>query len=261
MNTQAALIDLNCDMGESYGRFQIGNDEAIFPYISSSNIACGFHGGDPLHIENTIRLALKHRVRIGAHPSYPDLSGFGRRKMHLPAAELEAVVKYQVAALKGMVESHGATLAYVKPHGALYNTAADEEETCRLIISAIQALDPRLALMGLAGSTMEQVARQQGIEFIAEAFADRTYTPQGRLLPRSQPHAVIYEPEQAVKQVLDIALRQHVLSAGGLMVPVHAQSICIHGDNPAAVPILQALHAAFETHHIQLINQRDAARG
>ena len=243
-------IDINCDMGESFGRHQIGNDEAIFPYISSCNIACGFHGGDPFHIERTIKWALKHNVRIGAHPSYPDLAGFGRRKMQVPPSELKAIIKYQIAAVKGLVESQGGKLEYVKPHGALYNTAASSETESRIIIEAVRAMGSKLALMGLAGSITEQVAKREGIPFIAEAFADRAYDSDGKLRSRSKEGAVHHDPQKVVEQVLSIATENKVMSYDGGEVSLQADSICIHGDNPAAVAILQALDEAFQQHQI-----------
>ena len=234
-------IDINCDMGESYGQFVVGNDAALFPYISSCSIACGLHGGDPLTIEATITQALAHGVRIGAHPSYPDLAGFGRRRMHLPPAELTAVVKYQVAALKSLTESHGGRLTYVKPHGALYNVAAGDEAETRAILRAVRELDPTLALMGLAGSVMERVAAEAGCAFIAEAFADRRYSAQGRLVARGQAGAVLETPALAAAQVLRLVQHQEVESVDGTLVPIRAQSICVHGDNPRAVSILRAI--------------------
>jgi len=236
-------IDLNCDMGESYGHFKVGNDDAIFPYIDSCNIACGFHGGDPLHMETTIKKAIAHDVIIGAHPSYPDLAGFGRRKMQVPPNELKAILKYQIAAIKGMTESLGRQLVYVKPHGALYNTAASSRAETEAVIEAIRSIDPQLALMGLAGSMMEMVAKEQQILFIAEAFADRQYTADGRLQSRQIEGAVIHDPQKSAQQVLSIMQKQQVISASGTIVPIVAQSVCIHGDNPAAVAILKAIRA------------------
>lgn len=244
-------IDINCDMGESYGHFRVGNDEAVFPYITSCNIACGFHGGDPLHIERTIRNALKYNVQIGAHPSYPDLAGFGRRKMQLPAEELAALIRYQVGALKGMAESLGGRLAYVKPHGALYNTAADSEAECRVIIQAIRSIDPQLALMGLAGSITREVAVAEGIAFVSEAFADRRYEANGRLTPRSMAGAVLNDPEQAARQVLSIAKDQEVEASNGARISISARSVCIHGDNPAAVETLRAIDRTLREHGIR----------
>lgn len=245
-----ARIDINCDMGESYGNFKIGNDQAIFPYITSCNIACGFHGGDPLHIEKTIQGALAYGIQIGAHPSYPDLAGFGRRKMQIPEEELRALVKYQISALKGMVESLGGRLKYVKPHGALYNTAAHRTQEAMAIIRAIQEVDGSLYLMGLAGSPMEQLAREKQIPFVAEAFADRKYMADGRLRSRSEIGAVIDSPEEAAQQVVDIVLLQKVETYEGEPWALKAQSICIHGDNPAVVAVLQAIDSQLAENEI-----------
>ncbi|MFM8361446.1 MAG: LamB/YcsF family protein [Haliscomenobacter sp.] len=238
-------IDINCDLGESYGHFQIGADEQVFPYISSCNIACGFHGGDPLHIERTIERALSQGVRIGAHPSYPDLGGFGRRYMQIPQDELRALIKYQVAALKGMAESAGGTLAYVKAHGALYNRAADDPAEARALLDAVWEIDPELALMGLAGSLLEQMATEEKRPFIPEGFADRRYSETGRLLPRTRPDALLSTPEEAAAQACRLVLEKGVVCDTGAFVPVRVQSICVHGDHPAAPRVLQAIEAAF----------------
>ena len=243
-------IDINCDMGESYGRFKIGNDEAVFPYITSCNIACGFHGGDPLVIEQTIQNALKYKVQIGAHPSYPDLAGFGRRKIQIPSNELTALIKYQIAALKGMTESCGGKLTYVKPHGALYNTTATSETEAEAVIEAIREIDGSLAVMGLAGSVMETVAEKEKISFIAEAFADRKYTNEGQLVPRNQPGSVIHDSNEAVDQVLSIVIDNQVISFEQMPIKLKAQSVCIHGDNPNAVELLKAIDEAFKSHKI-----------
>lgn len=243
-------IDLNCDMGESYGNFQIGNDDRIFPYITSCNIACGFHGGDPLHIENTIKKALKYGVQIGAHPSYPDLQGFGRRKMQVPDNELRAIIKYQIAAVKGMTESLGGKLSYVKPHGALYNTAADDEKVAVCIMQAIKEIDANLTILGLAGSTMKMIASREGVRFVAEAFADRKYTNTGRLKSRTQAGSVLHDPEEATQQVLSLVLDKEVISDENRAVRVSAKSICIHGDNPNIEAILQTIDKEFKEHNI-----------
>lgn len=239
----SAKIDINCDMGESFGNFTIGNDEKVFPYISSCNIACGFHGGDPWHIEQTIKGALTHGLQIGAHPSYPDLAGFGRRFMQVNPEELKAIVKYQVAALKGMTESLGGKLAYVKPHGALYNTAARQKAEALAIIGAIQDIDPTLILMGLAGSPIEVLAGEMDIPFVAEAFADRKYMRDGSLRSRTLDGAVIESPEEATAQVLSIVLEHGVQTYDGTSIPLKAQSICIHGDNRQVEALLQAIDA------------------
>ena len=235
-------IDINCDLGESYGNFKIGNDNAVFPYLTSCNIACGFHGGDPLHIENTIKKALKYGVRIGAHPAFPDLMGFGRRTMTIPSNELRAIVKYQIAALKTLTESLGGRLAYVKPHGALYNLASKSKEVSEAIINAVREISEDLYLMGLAGSITEEVAQAVQLPFIAEAFADRCYESNGKLRSRTLEGAVIHDAEQAAKQVYSIVYDKKVIGYDGTPVAVNAQSICIHGDNPSAVAILRAIH-------------------
>jgi UPF0271 protein len=244
-------IDLNCDMGESYGRYQIGQDDLVFPHITSSNIACGFHGGDPLHIEQTIQKAIKYRVQIGAHPGYPDLQGFGRRNMQIPATELKSIVKYQVAALKGLVESHGAHLHYVKPHGALYNTMARDVQEATAVIEAILEIDAKLKIMGLAGSLVKEVVQQKGGQFIAEAFADRSYNLDGSLMSRIQKGAVLHAPETIAEQVLSIVQKKGVYTITGDFVRIDAQSICIHGDNPEVVPILNAISAKLKQMGIQ----------
>lgn len=245
-------IDLNCDMGESYGRFQIGNDEQIFPLISSSNIACGYHGGDPHHLEKTIRLALRHKVQIGAHPSYPDLMGFGRRKMEIPPAELKSMVKYQVAALKGLTESLGGQLKYVKPHGALYNSMARNPREAAAVVEGILEIDSELMIMGLAGSHLQEMIPQMGATFIGEAFADRRYEPDGSLMSRQKPGAVLSDPGQIAEQVLNIVQKKTVVSSAGKEIPIRADSICIHGDNPQVFPILQSITQALAKEQIQV---------
>ncbi len=243
-------IDINCDMGESYGNYKIGNDDAIFPYITSCNIACGFHGGDPLHIEATIKNALSHNVQIGAHPGYPDLSGFGRRRMHIVPEELRALVKYQIAAIKSLTESLGGKLSYVKPHGALYNTAADHEGDAMAIAQAVHEIDPNLTLMGMADSFVDKAASSYKLAFVAEAFADRKYETNGRLRSRNKEGAVIQSPDDAADQVVSIVLDQKVTSYDQTPVAIQAESICIHGDNPKAVMILEAIDAKLKENNI-----------
>jgi len=245
-------IDLNCDMGESYGNYKIGNDDRIMPHITSCNVACGFHGGDPLQIERTIKNALKHGLQIGAHPSYPDLQGFGRRKMNVPLDELKAIIKYQIAAVKGITESLGGQLAYVKPHGALYNTAADEKKVAKCIVQAIKEIDEGLAFLGLAGSKeMKVMAKKAGIRFVAEAFADRRYTASGRLQSRRIDGAVIHHAKISAEQVLSLVKDQKVISNLNTPVKVKAQSICIHGDNPQIEDILAAIDAILSKNKIK----------
>jgi len=234
-------IDLNCDMGESFGIYQIGNDREIMPYITSCNIACGFHGGDPIHIEKTLKNAKEHNLRIGAHPGYPDLNGFGRRDMHLSEDELRTCIKYQVAALVGMAKSLGITVAYVKPHGALYNKMADSQDESRIVVQAILDVDSSLAVMGLAGSKTEIVTQALGVPFIAEAFIDRRYNAHGRLVQRRVEGSVINDPQQAKKQVIGLLETNQVETIEGKYIHIKADSFCVHGDNKNAVAILQEI--------------------
>jgi len=245
-------IDINCDVGESFGHFKIGNDTEIFPYITSCNIACGFHGGDPYHIQKTIDLALKYGVQIGAHPSYPDRHGFGRREMSIPNDELLAVMKYQISALKGMVEASGAKMKYVKPHGALYNAAATKEPLAKLIFEAVLSIDSNLAVMGLAGSTMERIAQEKNIKFISEAFADRRYTSMSQLASRNEANAIINEPNQAASQVIGIVNNNTVEAIDGNAVKIQAESFCVHGDNPNAENILKTIRTMAENEGIKI---------
>ena len=244
-------MDLNCDMGESFGNYEIGHDKDIFPFITSSNIACGFHAGDPVHMEKTISLAMSHGVQIGAHPGYPDLQGFGRRSMKIAADELTSILKYQIAAIKGVTESLGGRLIYVKPHGALYNDAVGDFDIAQAVMAAMHAIDDQLFLLGLAGSSMAEWAAEKSIPFVAEAFADRRYEDDGTLRSRSLPGSVLTEPQKATEQVLNIVKQQKVSTYSGSDIPMAAQTICIHGDNPNAVAILRQIDLAFEKNGIQ----------
>ena len=245
-------IDINCDLGESYGNFRIGNDEAVFPYISSCNIACGFHGGDPYTIEKTIDLAIQHKVAIGAHPSYPDLMGFGRQKMNISAPQLSSILKYQISALKGLVESRGAQLKYVKPHGALYNSMVKNREESHIVIEAIKSIDEQLIILGLANSHVKEIAESLGMQFAAEAFADRKYNPDGTLMSRRMEGSVIGDPDHSAQQVLSMAKYHKVTAHEGTEFELYPDSICIHGDNPMAIGLLQRIHEILERHDFQV---------
>ena len=245
-------IDINCDLGESYGNFKVGNDSAVFPYLTSCNIACGFHGGDPYTIEKTIDLAIQHQVVIGAHPSYPDLMGFGRRKMIVSPPELSSIVKYQVSAIKGLVESQGARLSYVKPHGALYNSMVQNADETRVVIDAIKSIDEHLVVLGLANSHVEEIAHSLGMRFAAEAFADRKYTPEGKLMSRKLEGSVIQDPHQSAEQVLSMVKHHKVIAHDGTSLDILPDSVCIHGDNPMAVNLLKTIHKILGDHSIQI---------
>ncbi len=239
-------IDLNCDMGESFGAYALGADEALMPLVTSANIACGYHAGDPMVMDRTVRLALRYGVGIGAHPGFPDLMGFGRRAMHLRPEEIENYVLYQVGALEAFVRSVGAELTHVKPHGALYNMAARDPEIARAVARGVARAGPRRILVGLANSALIQAAAEVGLPAAREGFADRAYLPDGTLAPRHLPGAVIEDPERAADQAVSIALRREVRTVGGEVIPLVADTLCIHGDTPGAVEIARAVRRRLE---------------
>ncbi len=245
-------VDINCDMAESYGAWKLGADEELLDVVTSANIACGYHAGDPVTIERTVRLALEKGVAIGAHPSYPDLQGFGRRSMRLPAGELRAAVLYQVSAVEGIVRAHGGTLSHVKPHGALYNDAATDAALAAAVAEAVRSLNSGLLLYALPDSKMARAAREAGIEVIEEAFADRRYDPGGTLQSRSVPGSLITEPKVAATQALGIALHGRLSAHDGTPVSVRAQTLCVHGDNPAAASIARTVRERLESAGIEV---------
>ena len=220
-------IDLNCDIGESFGQYKLGDDEAIMPFITSANIACGFHAGDPLVMQSTIRLAKKYNVAIGAHPSWNDLQGFGRREMNLSAEETEALVLYQLGALAGFAKADGVELHHVKPHGALYNQAAKDRILADAIACAVKAFSADLILIGLAGSRLVEAGAELGLRVANEAFPDRNYNPDGTLASRKQANAIIELPDEAAAHAL--MLVQNGIDFAGRHVNVG--TLCLHGDN------------------------------
>jgi UPF0271 protein len=234
-------IDINADMGESYGAALVGNDPALMPLVSSANIACGFHGGDPGTIHQTVLLAQKNGVDVGAHPSYPDLVGFGRRHMRLSAQEMYDTVLYQVGAMEAFARAAGVPLHHVKPHGALYNDAALDQEMAAAIVHAIYYFDKSLILYGPPGSALQRAASVLGLAFCAEVFADRTYQPDGTLTPRAKPNALIRDTVQCLAQVWQILNTQQVTATDGTIVPLEAGTICIHGDGLYALDFARAL--------------------
>jgi len=246
-------IDLNCDMGESFGAYVIGADAEIMPYITSANVAAGFHGGDPQVIDRTVALAVQQSVAVGAHPGFPDLVGFGRRNMSCTPDEVEAMVLYQVAVVAGFACAHGVRLAHVKPHGALYNMAARDEALALAIARGVARFDRELTLVGLSGSkAMQQAAEQTGLRFVAEAFPDRRYNSDGTLVSRRLPGAVMQDPEQVAAQAVLMVEKQVVLTLQGERVPVVAETICLHGDNPSAVANAQAVRRALDAAGIEV---------
>jgi 5-oxoprolinase (ATP-hydrolysing) subunit A len=241
------FIDLNCDMGESFGTNIIGNDEGIMPFLSSANIACGFHGGNPSVMHHTVKLAMKHGVAIGAHPSFPDLEGFGRREMNMSAAEVYDLIIYQVSALAGFVKVSGGKLHHVKPHGALYNMAARDASLAMPIAEAIADLDPSLIIYGLSGSELIKAGKARGLITCSEVFADRHYQDDGSLTPRTKPHALITSASVAVAQVTRMVKENIVISDLGNPVPIEAETICIHGDGAHAVHFAKEIREALES--------------
>jgi len=235
-------VDINCDMGESFGAWQKGNDAELMDYVSSVNIACGFHAGDASVIRKTVETAIKKDVAIGAHPSFPDLQGFGRRAMSLSAQEVFDIVLYQVSALKGICEAHGATLHHVKPHGALYNQAAKDAKLAEAIAQAVKAIDENLILYGLSNSFLISEAERINLKTASEVFADRTYQADGTLTPRTEPNALIEETEQAVSQVLQLIREQSVTAVTSEIVSLKSETVCIHGDGENALEFATAIH-------------------
>jgi len=230
-------------MGESFGAWQMGSDAALMDYVSSINIACGFHAGDATVIRKTVETALSKNVQIGAHPSFPDLQGFGRRDMNLSATEVFDIVLYQVSAVKGICEAFGARLNHVKPHGALYNKAAKHAELAAAVVEAVKKADDNLVFYGLSGSFLISEAEKAGLSTASEVFADRTYTADGTLTPRSEPNALIHDPKQAIAQVLEMVLEQSVTAATGEKVTLKAETVCIHGDGANALQFAKLINS------------------
>jgi UPF0271 protein len=234
-------IDLNCDMGESYGAWKMGRDAELMDYVSSVNIACGFHAGDASTMRKTVELAIEKGLAIGAHPGYPDLQGFGRRAMALTPDEIFDAVLYQVSALKGICEASGGKMHHVKPHGALYNQAAKDRVLAAAIAKAVRAIGPELIFYGLSGSHLISEAKNLGLKTASEVFADRTYQLDGSLTPRSQPDALIHEHEIAAAQVMQMVREQTVTVTSGETVPLVAETVCIHGDGENALRFASAI--------------------
>ena len=248
---QLKSIDINCDMGESYGAWKMGADAEVMPHISSANIACGFHGGDPATIRKTVRLAMDHGVAIGAHPSLPDLQGFGRRAMKISAQDMYDLVVYQAGAVEGFARAAGAKLHHIKCHGALYNMAANDEALSEGMARAARDLGG-VMLYVLSNSKMMETARRLGVPVAGEVFPDRGYSDDGTLAPRDKPGGMIEDAAQSVKQALAMVEEGYVTSLSGKRVPVAADTMCLHGDQPGAVAFAKALRKTFTEKGIQV---------
>jgi len=236
-----ASVDLNADLAEGFGVWEMGDDAAMLDIVTSANLACGFHAGNPIGLARTCRSAAQRGVRIGAQVGYFDLAGFGRRRIEVDPAELTADVIYQIGALQALAHAAGAALCYVKPHGALYNTIVEHREQARAVAEAVCAVDPGLPVLGLAGSVFFEEARRRGLRTVAEAFADRAYRPDGRLLPRGEAGAVLHDPAQIAERVLTMVDTGTVAAVDGTVIRVEVESVCVHGDSPGAVGIAGAV--------------------
>ncbi len=239
-------IDINSDLGESFGAWAMGDDAAMLDIVSSANVACGFHAGDPAGILKTLRAAAKRDVAIGAHVGYRDLAGFGRRNMDPTSEELVGDVIYQIGALQGLAKAANTRVTYVKPHGALYNTIAIDKRQAKDVIDAILAIDPSLVLMALAGSQLVEQARAAGLTVVAEAFADRAYTREGNLVSRREKGSVLHDPELVAERMVRMVTEGVIEAIDGTLTKVDAQSICVHGDSPGAVAMARRLREKFE---------------
>ncbi|QZY97862.1 LamB/YcsF family protein (plasmid) [Pantoea dispersa] len=252
MNSEIRCIDINSDMGESYGAWCMGDDNAMLDIVTSANVACGFHAGDPAGISDTLQAAGKRNVVIGAHVSYHDIRGFGRRNMDVPDRELIADVIYQIGALQALAQVNGLTVKYVKPHGALYNTIANDRRQADCVIRAILMTDPNLKIMVLAGSPIVNWAKEAGLSVISEAFADRAYNPDGTLLSRTHAGAVLHNPDEVARRVVHLAKHGQVKAVDGSWVKMEAQSVCVHSDSPGAVQMARAIRTLLKRNAVNV---------
>lgn len=245
-------VDLNCDLGESFGAYKIGLDGEVIPYISSANIACGFHASDPVVMAHTVAMAKEHGCSVGAHPGFPDLMGFGRRQMQITPEEAKDYIIYQVGALAAFCRSQRIRLHHVKPHGALYNMAAVDDSLARAVCEGIYVVDPELVLLGLAGSELLKAAEDTGLRYASEVFADRAYNEDGTLVSRKLPGAVITDEALAVQRVLRMVNEQKVTSITGKDITIRPDSICVHGDNQKALQFVQKIRDALIKEKIEI---------
>lgn len=245
-------VDLNSDLGESFGRFVVGLDEKVIPYISSANVACGYHASDPVVMEKTVKTAKEHNVRVGAHPGFPDLMGFGRRNMDITPAEAKAYTLYQISALSGFCKAQGVEMQHVKPHGAFYNTAARDYELSKAICEAIYAFDRNLIVMGLSGGELVRAAKDMGLRTALEVFADRAYEEDGSLVNRRKEGAMITDETQAIARVVRMIKEGKVTAITGKDIEIKADSICVHGDGEKAVAFVEKICETLQNEGIQI---------
>jgi 5-oxoprolinase (ATP-hydrolysing) subunit A len=256
-------VDINCDMGESFGVYTIGMDAEVIRHITSANIACGFHAGDPMVLDQTVGLAAVNGVGVGAHPGYPDLMGFGRRTMACSAEEIRNYIIYQVGAVRGFCDAHGVALQHVKPHGSLYNMAVEDDSLTRTIAAAVAAVDPDLLLVALAGQTaprVREIAFASRLQVLFEAFPDRAYTAQGSLVSRRKPGAVIKDPHTVAQRALMMAAEGRVVSEDGTVLELAVDTLCVHGDNPAAVDLVRTIRQTLEANGVAVMPMAEIVR-
>ncbi len=249
-------IDLNCDMGESFGAWTMGMDGEVIRHVTSANIACGFHAGDPRVMYKTVKLARDNGVGVGAHPGYPDLVGFGRRTLVCTPDEVRDDVAYQIGAMKAFCSIHGVALQHVKPHGSLYNMSVGNESMIRAIVEAIAGVDKHVIYLALGGAQaplVTRIANEAGIRVAFEAFPDRAYTPEGTLAPRSLAGAVIKDPKTAAERALRMAKEGKIVATDGSVLEMRIDTICVHGDNPSAVELVRGIRSAIEAEGISVV--------
>jgi len=245
-------IDLNCDLGESFGRYTLGMDEEVIPFISSANIACGYHASDPVIMEKTVKLAKVNGVHVGAHTGFPDLLGFGRRNMSLSREEAKTYTMYQIGALNAFCQASGVPLSHVKPHGAFYNMAAKDYDLACSICEGIALIDPMIMLLGLSNSQMEKAANTVGLTFKQEVFADRAYEEDGSLVARNKPGAMVEDEELAIKRVITMIKTGKVTAINGKEIPLQADSVCVHGDGAKALDFVKMIRKELEAEGIEV---------
>jgi len=248
----AKVVDLNCDMGESFGNYKIGQDDEVIKYITSSNIACGFHAGDPNVMRYTVKLAKKNNVSIGAHPGFPDLQGFGRRKMDISPEEIKNLITYQIGALQAIAKTEGMSLQHVKPHGALYNIIENDKKLGQAVAEAVFKIDKNLILVGLANSEIIDIALKLGLKVAREGFADRVYNSDGTLVKRSIPGSVISDPDLIAQRVVKMINQQKVETIDGKTINLQIDTICLHGDNKNALNVIKAIRKILAEEKIKI---------
>lgn len=245
-------VDLNSDIGESFGAYTMGMDEEVIKYVTSINVACGFHAGDPLIMDRTVAMAKEYGVEVGAHPGYPDLLGFGRRKMDITPEEARSYMLYQLGALSAFAQAHGLTLQHMKLHGGFYNTACNDEKLANAVLDAIEDYDPKIILMVLSGSYIAQEGKRRGLLVSQEVFADRGYNEDKTLVNRKLPGAFVKDPEEAIPRVVKMIKEGKVEAVNGKEIEIVADSICVHGDNPKAMEFVRSIRQGLKDEGIKI---------